>query len=71
MEVATQFQATPLFSMRTLLLAPSQSVFSVDADAWFKRVLTTRTKLFNVTKLFKIAVNDLVQRNLLNVNGYS
>ena len=34
--------ATPLFSMRTELLASSQSCCSVDADAWCKRARNTR-----------------------------
>ena len=35
--VATHFQASPLFSMRTELLAPSQNCCNVDADVWCKR----------------------------------
>ena len=38
--VATHFQASPLISMRTELLASSQSCRSVDADAWCKWALT-------------------------------
>ena len=37
--VATYFQATPLFSMRTVSLVSSQSCCSVDADAQCKRGL--------------------------------
>ena len=37
--VATYFQATPLFSMRTELLVSSQSCHSADSDAWCKRAL--------------------------------
>ena len=37
--VATHFQVTPLFSMRTELLALSQSCSSVDANVWCKRAL--------------------------------
>ena len=37
--VTTHFWATPLFSMRTVLLASLQSYRSVDADAWCKRAL--------------------------------
>ena len=36
--VATHFQVTSLFSMRTELQASSQSCHSIDADAWYKRV---------------------------------
>ena len=36
---ATNFQVSPLFSMRTVLLASSQSGRSFDADAWCKRAL--------------------------------
>ena len=35
--VATYFLATPLFSMRTELLASLQRNRSVDADSWCKR----------------------------------
>ena len=38
--IATHFQATPLFSMRTELLVLSQSSRSVDANAWCKWALT-------------------------------
>ena len=38
--VITHFQATPLFSMKTELLALSQSCFSIDADAQCKQTLT-------------------------------
>ena len=38
--VATHFQATPLFSMRTLLLEPLQSCHSVNTVTWCKRALT-------------------------------
>ena len=37
--VATHFQVTPLFSMRTELLALSQNCSSVDANVWCKRAL--------------------------------
>ena len=37
--VATHFQGTPLFSMRTVLLVSLQSCRSVDANAWCKRDL--------------------------------
>ena len=37
--VAIHFQAAQLFSMRTVLLASSQSCRSVDADFWCKRTL--------------------------------
>ena len=40
---ATHFQASPLISMRAESLASSQSCRSVDADAWCKRALTTKT----------------------------
>ena len=39
---ATHFQATPLFSMRTVSLASSQSCRSVDSDAWCKQTLRRR-----------------------------
>ena len=38
----THFGATPLFSMRTVLLSSSQSCRSVDADAWCKWALSVR-----------------------------
>ena len=38
-EVATHFQVTRLFSMRTELLALLQSCSSVDANVWCKRAL--------------------------------
>ena len=38
---ATHFQASPLISMRTELLASSQSCHSIDADAWCKRAINT------------------------------
>ena len=34
--IVTYFQETPLFSMRTILIASPQSCRSVDADAWCK-----------------------------------
>ena len=39
--VATHFQVTPLFSMRTESLAAPHSCHSIDADAdaWYKRAL--------------------------------
>ena len=37
--VVTYCQATPLFSMRILLLASSQSYLSIDAEAWCKQTL--------------------------------
>ena len=39
--VATNFQVTPLFSMRTELLASLQSCRSIDADAWCKWTLNS------------------------------
>ena len=41
--VATHFQATPLFSMRTILLA-SSTCHSADADAWCKWALMLYSK---------------------------
>ena len=41
--VATHFQATPLFSMKTESQASSQRCRSIDADAWCKRALTIST----------------------------
>ena len=38
-----QSGATQLFSMKTILLASSQSCCSVDADAWCKRALNIST----------------------------
>ena len=38
--VATHFSVTPLFSMRTELLASLQSCRSVDTDVWCKRALS-------------------------------
>ena len=38
--VATHFQVTPLFSMRTELLASSQSCRSIDADAQCKQTFS-------------------------------
>ena len=38
--VATHLQVTPLFSMRTELLASSKSCRSIDPEAWCKRALT-------------------------------
>ena len=37
--VATHFQVTPLFSMRTELLASLQICHSTDADVWCKQAL--------------------------------
>ena len=37
--IATHFQATPLFLMKTESQASSQSYRSIDADAWCKRTL--------------------------------
>ena len=37
--IETHFEATPLFSMRAVLLASSQSCHSIDADVWCKRAL--------------------------------
>ena len=34
--IANHFQATPLFSMKTVMLASLQSCHNVDADAWCK-----------------------------------
>ena len=41
-EVATHFQATPLFSMKTESHASSQSCRNIDADAWCKQTLTEK-----------------------------
>ena len=38
-EIVTHFSATPLFSIRTVTLASSQSCRSVDANAWCKWAL--------------------------------
>ena len=37
---ATHFRTTPLFSMKTVLIASMQSCCSVDSGAWCKRALT-------------------------------
>ena len=41
--VATDFQVTPLFSMRTELLVSSQNRKSIDVVAWCKRALRIGT----------------------------
>ena len=59
--VATNFQETALFSMKTVLLVSSQSCRNIDSDAWCKRVLTK----VNVTaKQFKITT-----KQFLNINA--
>ena len=55
--VATHFQATPLFSMRIILLASSQSCRSVDADAWCKWTLSQH--IWN-EKTRQLAANGLL-----------
>ena len=42
--VATHFQTTSLFSMRTVSIVLSQSSGSVNADAWCKRALAVKNK---------------------------
>ena len=47
--VAAHFQATPLFSMRTELLASSQSCCRIDGDAWCKRPLRRHCSIIKLT----------------------
>ena len=54
----THSGATPLFSIRTELLATSQSCCSVDADAWCKRAPTyTGSRLQRVRLLRALDYN--------------
>ena len=45
MGFANNFKASPLYSMRTELLASSQSCCTIDADAWYKQVLELKNKV--------------------------
>ena len=56
-EVATLFQATPLFSMRIVSLASSQSFHNVDTDARYKWALTAKT-LANSNRLYNHSVQN-------------
>ena len=52
--VATHFQATSLFSMRTESLASSQSCRSIDSDAWYKWTLTKYLGMRTIVSLSDI-----------------
>ena len=67
--VETHFQTTPLFLMRTVLVASSQSHHSVNTDTWCKRALTKWVPLYVMigtatTACFLIYIQPNSQRNI-------
>ena len=68
---ATHFQATLLFSKRTVSLASSQSFCSVDADAWCKRALTMHSDPVNFClSHINISNKMFITKNLENHTSY-
>ena len=69
--------ATPLFLMRTALLASSQSCRSLDADAWCKCYLSHRLHLYGVSPVWMRICAVSPQRwgkhrpHSLHLNGFS
>ena len=66
---------TPLFSMRTVSLASSQSCRSVDADAWYKRGLKDEKETAHCKRVLLVCerlnttVNDFGSKNILVLPG--
>ena len=55
--VATNFQVTALYSMKTESLASSQSCCSIDTDAWYKQALELKNKVVSRAHLPQASVN--------------
>ena len=65
--VATDFEETPLFSMRAVLLASLQSCRSVDADIWCKRALMHSAL---VLALLALWINSPELKGLPRIKSY-